>query len=50
MRPTKLSQPGEGPYEIVELYNNGTVKIKRRGYREVLSITRVEPFFMEDQH
>ena len=27
MRPPKLSQPNEGPYEVIEVYANGTVKI-----------------------
>ena len=27
IRPTKLSKPNEGPYEVVEVYANGTVKI-----------------------
>ena len=48
MRPTKLSQPSEGPYEIVEIYANGTVKIQRGGYREILSITRIAPFFRKE--
>ena len=44
-RPNKLSAPSEGPYRIVEVLNNGTVKIQKKGYREIVSITRIAPFF-----
>ena len=45
MRPTKLSQPNEGPYKILKLYKNGLVKIQRGGYRENITVTRIAPFF-----
>ena len=43
-RGAKLNSPTEGPYEIVKVYNNGTIKIKRNKYFETISITRVKPF------
>jgi len=40
----KLDQPTEGPYAIVGIYNNGTVKINRNGYDETINIRRLKPF------
>ena len=48
IRPTKVSKLNEGLYEVVEIYANRTVKIQRGGYREILSITRIAPFFKKD--
>merc|ERR1712232_637750 len=47
-RPSKLSVPSEGPYRIVEILPKGTVKIQRAGYREIVSITRIAPFFVKN--
>ena len=39
----KFNSPIEGPYEIVKIYTNETIKIKRKNYFENISITRVKP-------
>ena len=41
---SKLASPTEGPYEILKVYGNGTIKIKRGSYEEVINIRRVKPF------
>jgi len=41
----KLNKRKEGPYKIVKVYKNGTVRIQRGSYRETLSIDRIKPFF-----
>ena len=43
-RGAKLNYPTEGPYEIVKVYTNGTIKIKRKNCFENISITRVKLF------
>ena len=43
-RKAKLDKPAEGPFEIVQVYKNGTVKINRNGYLETISIRRLKPF------
>ena len=48
MRPTKLSAPSEGPYKVLHIYDNSTVKIQRGGYREIISMTRIAPFFKKE--
>ena len=40
----KLSSPTEGPYKILKLYTNGTVKIQRGSYQEILSVRRLKPY------
>ena len=46
---TKLILPqSEGPYQIVEKYANGTIKIQCGGYRKIVSFTRITPFFMRN--
>ena len=42
-RKRKLDKPAEGPFKIVATYNNGTVKIDRNGYNEVINIRRLKP-------
>ena len=44
-RQAKLSPPTEGPYEITKLYKNGTVKILRKHFEEIVSIRRIRPYF-----
>ena len=34
-----------GPYEIVTVYGNGTIKIKRNNFKEIVHIRRVKPYF-----
>jgi hypothetical protein len=40
----KLSQPTLGPYRIIQVFTNGTVKIQRHGYQERINIWRLIPF------
>ena len=44
----KLSTPTEGPYEIIQVHNNGTVRIRRGNYDEDISIRRLRPYFARD--
>ena len=43
---SKLDSPTEGPYEVLKVYNNGTVKIKRGSYDEIINIRRLKPFYV----
>ena len=43
-RKNKLAKPAEGPFEIVQVYKNGTVRLDRNGYLETISIRRLKPF------
>ena len=40
----KLSSPTEGPYKILDTYSNGTVKIQRGTYQEIISVRRLKPY------
>jgi hypothetical protein len=40
----KAESPTEGPYNIIEVYTNGTVKIQRGIVQERLNIRRIKPF------
>jgi hypothetical protein len=40
----KAESPTEGPYTIIEVYSNGTVKIQRGIVQERLNIRRIKPF------
>ena len=40
----KLKCPTEGPYEIIEVYSNGTVRIQHGLVQERLNIRRIKPF------
>ena len=41
---SKLASPTEGPHEILKVYGNGTIKIKRGSYDKVINIRMVKPF------
>jgi hypothetical protein len=41
----KLSTPKEGPYQILKIHSNGTVRIRRGIIQETVNIRRLEPFF-----
>ena len=41
---SKLQSPTRGPYVITKVYNNGTVKIIRGSYEEIIHIRRLKPF------
>ena len=43
-RKSKLGKPTEGPYTILEVYDNGTIEIQRDSYTETINIRRVKPF------
>ena len=43
-RRAKLNSSTEGPCEVIKIYTNGTIKIKRKNYFENISITRVKLF------
>ena len=40
----KMASPMEGPYRIIEVFTNGTVKIQRGIVQERLNIRRIKPF------
>ncbi len=40
----KLSAPRSGPYEILRVYNNGTVRIQHGAVSERVNIRRITPF------
>ena len=43
-RRAKLNSSTECPCEVIKIYTNGTIKIKRKNYFENISITRVKLF------
>jgi len=43
-RSRKLDKVAEGPFMILKVYNNGTLKIDRGGYSEVIHIRRLKPY------
>ena len=47
-RTGKLSSPTEGPYQILAVYDNGNVRIRRGNYDEDISIRRLCPYYNRD--
>ena len=41
----KAESKYEGPYEIIQVYSNGTVKIQQNKMTERLNIRRIIPYF-----
>ena len=41
----KLESPTEGPYTILQVYTNGTIRIQRGAVRERMNIRRLSPYF-----
>ena len=41
----KLNSPKQGPFEITDVYTNGTVRIQRGHVNERINIRRLEPHF-----
>ena len=41
----KLSKHAEGPYKLVKVFSNGTLRIKRGSYEETISIRRLRPYY-----
>ena len=40
-----MDQPNEGPYPIVKVYTDGTIRIQRGANQERINIRRVSPYF-----
>ena len=47
-RKWKLNAPFEGPFLIMQVYKNGTIRIQRGAYDEVIHLRRVKPFVDSD--
>ena len=41
---SKIQDRAEGPYEIIRVYPNGTIKIQRDTYEEIINIRRIKPY------
>ena len=41
----KLEKPRKGPYNLVRVYTNGTVRIQRGAITERVNIRRISPYF-----
>jgi hypothetical protein len=41
----KLDRPKTGPFEITEVYTNGTVRIQQGAVNKRINICRLEPHF-----
>jgi hypothetical protein len=41
----KMSQPRTGPFEIIKVHTNGTVRIRRNHVTERVNIRRLTPYF-----
>ena len=41
----KLQNRAEGPYEITKTYPNGTVKIQKNTYEEIINMRRIKPYY-----
>ena len=41
----KMSQPRTGPFEIIKVHTNGTVRIRRNNVTEQVNIRRLTPYF-----
>jgi hypothetical protein len=41
----KMSQPRTGPFEIIKVHTNGTVRIRRGNVTEQVKIRRLTPYF-----
>ena len=39
----------KSPYEIVKVYENGTIKIKCNNFKEIIHIRRVKPYYEKEQ-
>ena len=45
---SKLSSPTEGPYEVIRVYNNGNVRIRRGNYDEDINIRCLPPYYSDN--
>ena len=39
-----LNYEHEGPFEVIKVYPNGTVKINRSGFNEIINNRRIKPY------
>ena len=46
----KLDDPKEGPFEITNIYTNGTVRIQKGSINERINICSLEPYFENQAH
>jgi len=46
--PNKYERPYEGPYEIKQVFNNGTVRLKRGAVTDTVNIRRLQPYKTPD--
>jgi transposase InsO family protein len=44
----KLTPPRKGPYKVVRVYTNGTVRIQRGAISQRINLRRLSPFFERD--
>ena len=44
----KYEQPYTGPHDILEVFQNGTVRIQKGAVAEIVNIRRITPFIRED--
>jgi len=42
---SKMSPPRRGPYEIISVYTNGTVRVRRGAVSSRINIRRITPYF-----
>lgn len=40
----------EGPFVIIQINKNGTVKIQRNSYQETIHLRRIKPYNEEEQN
>lgn len=41
----KMDSPRVGPYRVTQVYNNGTVRIRRSSITETVNICNLTPYF-----
>jgi len=46
----KLEMPHTGPYTIIHVYTNGTIRIQRGAISEHVNIRHISPFFTSKVH
>ena len=46
----KLESPRTGPYEVTQVYTNGTIRIQRGNISERVNIRRVSPYYESSSH
>ena len=41
----KISEVAEGPYKVLRVHKNGTLRIKRGEFKETIHIRRLRPYY-----